>query len=127
LFRIGALLRVSPSNESLRGDVEEIFKRQNRMRASVSRLLKRTDLLIANVERGAFPSFKPVDSLPRPRFNRAQLEQHKALEEQWWSLNLTSSLSAGKVEDASRIHYDEELRTRQANAINTQDRTVKYS
>jgi hypothetical protein len=127
LFRIGALLRVSPSNESLRGEVEEIFKRQNRMRASVSRLLKRTELLIANVERGAFPSFKPVDSLPRPRFNSAQLELHKALEEQWWSLNLTSSLSAGKIEDASRIHYEEELRARQANAINKQDRIVKYS
>ena len=60
LFRIGKLLRISPSNESLRGEVDEIFKRQNRMRASVSRLLKRTELLIANVEQGNWLTHAPL-------------------------------------------------------------------
>ncbi len=127
LFRIGSLLRVSPSNESLRGDTEEIFKRQNRMRASVSRLLKRTELLIANVENGVFPSFKPVVSDGKSRFTSAQLEMHKELEEQWWTLDLTSALSVGKIEEARRIHYQEELRMRQTSITGKSERMVKYS
>ncbi len=127
LFRIGSLLRVSPSNESLRGDTEEIFKRQNRMRASVSRLLKRTELLIANVENGVFPSFKPVVSDGKSRFTSAQLEMHKELEEQWWTLDLTSALSVGKIEEARRIHYQEELRMRQTSITGKSERVVKYS
>ena len=127
LFRIGSLLRVSPSNESLRGDTEEIFKRQNRMRASVSRLLKRTELLIANVENGVFPSFKPVVSDGKSRFTSAHLEMHKELEEQWWTLDLTSALSVGKIEEARRIHYQEELRMRQTSITGKSERVVKYS
>lgn len=112
LFRIGKLLRISPSNETLRGESSEIYKKQNRMRASVSRLLKRTDLLIANAELGVFPSFKPaVDSEVR-RFNERQLAMHHELEQQWWSLDLTSALSIGKIDAARRIHYDEALRER---------------
>ena len=127
LFRIGALLKVSPSNESLRGDTEEIFKRQNRMRASVSRLLKRMQLLIANVEQGIFPSFKPIETADRSRFSAAQLEMHKALEQQWWSLDLTSALSAGKIDAVRRIHYEEELRMRQTSITEKHQRVVKYS
>jgi hypothetical protein len=127
LFRIGTLLKVSPSNESLRGDTDEIFKRQNRMRASVSRLLKRMELLVANVEEGIFPSFLPVAAPARPRFNSRQLESHKALEEQWWQLNLSSSLSAGKIEDARRIHYEEAMRMRQTSITEKRERIVKYS
>lgn len=127
LFRIGKLMRISPSNESLHGDIDEIFKRQNRMRASVSRLLKRTELLIANAEHGIFPSFKPVKSGETKRFNSRQLEMHKDLEDQWWSLNLTSKLSAGKIDDARRIHYEEELKVRQLDVIEKRERIVKYS
>ena len=114
LFRIGKLLRVSPSNESLRGEPQEITKRQNRMRASVSRLLKRSELLIANVEQGVFPSFKSLESQQGTRFTAAQLEAHAELESQWWSLDLTSTLSVGKLEAAKKIHYEEEWKTRQA-------------
>ena len=127
LFRIGKLLRISPSNESLRGEVDEIFKRQNRMRASVSRLLKRTELLIANVEQGIFPSFKPVKPLERARFNTRQLEMHQALEALWWSLDLTSSLSAGKIDEARRVHYEEEMRVRQSSITEKRERVIKYS
>lgn len=127
LFRIGSLLRVSPSNESLRGDTEEIFKRQNRMRASVSRLLKRTELLVANVEQGVFPSFKLKDTAGNPRFTSAQIEMHKALEEKWWAVDLTSALSVGKLEEARRIHYQEELRMRQSSITEKRERVVKYS
>ena len=114
LFRIGKLLRVSPSNESLRGDPQEITRRQNRMRASVSRLLRRSELLIANLEQGVFPSFKPVEALQEARFTTAQLEAHAELELQWWSLDLTSSLSTGKLDEARKIHYEEQWKTRQA-------------
>ena len=113
LFRIGKLLRISPSNENLRGDSAEIAKRQNRMRASVSRLLKRSELLIANVEQGVFPSFKNELLGQQKRFNSRQLEAHKELEELWWQLDLTSSLSTVKLEDARRLHYEEGTKTRQ--------------
>lgn len=116
LFRIGKLLRVSPSNESPRGDPQEITKRQNRMRASVSRLLRRSELLIANVEQGVFPSFKPVVAQQGARFTPEQLEAHENLEQQWWSLDLTSSLSRGRLEAARKIHYEEEWKTRQSGA-----------
>jgi hypothetical protein len=114
LFRIGKLLRVSPSNESLRGEPQDITRRQNRMRASVSRLLRRSELLIANVERGVFPSFKPLGIQEGARFTPGQLEAHAELEPQWWLLNLASVLSAGRLEEAKRIHYEEEWKTRQA-------------
>ena len=127
LFRIGKLLQISPSNESLRGEVDEIFKRQNRMRASVSRLLKRSELLIANLEQGVFPSFKPVKPQENKRFNSRQLEMHKELEAKWWSLDLTSSLSAGKIDDARRVHYEEEQRVRQSSITAKQERVIKYS
>lgn len=107
LFRIGKLLRISPSNETLRGEPSVIFKRQNRMRASVSRLLKRSELLIENAELGSFPTFKPVISEGTRRFSQRQLEMHQELESQWWALDLTSTLSAGKIDDARRIHYQE--------------------
>lgn len=127
LFRIGKLLRVSPSNETLTGDAVKNFEKQNRMRASVSRLLKRTELLIANVEQGVFPSFKPVKPQESKRFNARQLEMHKGLEAQWWSLDLTSSLSAGKIDDARRVHYEEEVRGREKSFDEKRERVVKYS
>ena len=127
LFRIGKLLQISPSNESLRGGVDEIFKRQNRMRASVSRLLKRSELLIANVERGVFPSFKPFMLADSKRFNARQLEMHKVIEAKWWSLDLTSNLSTGKIDDARRVHYEEEQRGRQFDIVDRSERVVKYS
>lgn len=127
LFRIGKLLRVSPSNETLTGDAGKNFEKQNRMRASVSRLLKRSELLIANVEQGVFPSFKPVKPTESKRFNARQLEMHKELEAQWWSLDLTSSLSAGKIDDARRVHYEEEMRGREKSFDEKRERVVKYS
>jgi hypothetical protein len=114
LFRVGKCLRVSPSNESLRGDPQEVTRRQNRMRASVSRLLRRSELLIANVEQGVFPSFKSVSPQQGARFTPAQREAHAELESQWWSLSPASSLSAGRLEAARQIHYEEEWKTRQS-------------
>jgi hypothetical protein len=125
LFRIGKLLRVSPSNERLTGYPDEVAQRLNRMRASVGRLLKRTELLVANVEHGVFPSFKAVVEPEARRFNARQLAMHKELESQWWSLDLTSALSAGKLEDAKRVHYQEELRTRQVTDRHEQE--IRYT
>ncbi len=116
LFRIGKLLRLSPSNESMRGEPEEVRARLNRMRVAVSRLLKKSELLIANVELGVFPSYKPVMATA-PRFNARQLAQHAELESKWWELNLASELSAGKMERVKAVHYDEPERTRQNNVM----------
>ena len=125
LFRIGKLLRVSPSNEKLTGYPDEIAQRQNRMRASVGRLLKRTELLIANVEHGVFPSFKPQVAPETRRFNARQLAMHAELEAQWWALDLTSALSAGKLDDAKRVHYQEEMRTRQV--TDRHEQVIRYT
>jgi hypothetical protein len=127
LFRIGKALGVSPSNEALRGDLTDIHKRQNRMRVSVSRLLGKCDLLIANVERGLFPSYNPVPITDRPRFNKRQLEMHQDLEAQWWALDLQSELSAGKLEKARQIHYEEELKIRDSYKSSKINRTVVFS
>lgn len=126
LFRIGKALGVSPSNEALRGEIEEIHKRQNRMRVSVSRLLGKCDLLIANVEHGIFPSYSPAAALGRPRFNRFQLEMHQELETKWWAMDLQSELSAGKLEKARQIHYEEELKVQNSYRVSKQTRTVLF-
>jgi len=112
LFRIGALLHISPNNEELIGEDEIVRKKQNRMRASVGRFLTRVEQLIANVEYGKFPVYKPVQ-LPMRRFTEKHLRKHRELEEQWWALDLTSELSGSKVIDAMRVHYSEPLRGRQ--------------
>jgi hypothetical protein len=112
LFRIGKLLRLSPSNESLRGEPADVRARLNRMRVAVSRILKRSELLIANVEQGIFPSYKPVEQTT-PRFTARQLAQHQELEAKWWEQNLISQLSADKLAGIKGIQYEEPVRTRQ--------------
>ena len=116
LFRIGKLLRLSPSNESLRGLPNEVRARLNRMRVAVSRLLKRSELLIANVEVGTFPSYKPVVQAT-PRFTARQLAQHQELEAKWWEQSLISQLSADKLSDIKGIKYEEPERTRQVDLL----------
>lgn len=106
LYRIGKLLRISPSNERLSGDEMEIRAKQNRMRASVSRYLRRADQLISNVEYGQFPVFKDIKK-PESRFTKRQLAHQQELELEWWSLNLSSELSGEKVDAARLIYYTE--------------------
>ena len=113
LFRIGKLLHLSLSNEKLTGEPKEVRARQNRMRVAVSRFLKNSKLLIANVEQGTFPSYKPVELMATPRFNARQLEQHKELESKWWELTLMSELSADKMSRVANVRYVEPERTRQ--------------
>ena len=112
LFRIGKLLHISPSNESLNGEPADVRKRLNRMRVAVSRNLQRSRELIANVEIGKFPSYAAVESHPS-RFTPRQLEKHKELEGTWWSLNLLSELSQERVASVHGIQYQEPERTRQ--------------
>lgn len=107
LFRIGKLLHISPNNERLIGTDQQIRAKQNGMRASVSRFLRRTEQLISNVEYGKFPVFTnhpKSESL----FNQRQLEQHKELEAEWWTLNLTSELTGDRVEAARALYYSEQ-------------------
>lgn len=106
LYRIGKLLRISPSNERLIGEADEIRAKQNRMRASVSRFLRRAEQLISNVEYGKFPVFFNHEKPEQP-FTSRQLEQHKELEAEWWSLKLTSELTGDRVEAAKQLYYFE--------------------
>lgn len=103
LFRIGKVLRLSPANESPADDPFIHHKRLNIMRATVSRYLSRANLLIDNVEQGAFPVFKKAQK--RELFSKKQKESHVELEKLWWDLDLSSSLSGTKVEDAKRVVY----------------------
>jgi hypothetical protein len=124
LFRIGKLLGISPSNDSFIGDSTEIIKRQNRMRASVSRLLNKGDKLIANCEIGIFPSFKSVPSVDTMRFTKRQLRRHEELENEWWKLDLTSTLSSGKIDKAKRVHYEESERSVDSSKTQKRERVV---
>ena len=106
LFRIGKLLHISPSNEDLTGTDKDKSAKRNRMRASVSRFLGRTEKLISNVEYGKFPLFTNHPK-PEQRFTKKQLERHVELEEEWWKLDLTSQLTGNKVEAARTQYYSE--------------------
>jgi hypothetical protein len=106
LYRIGKLLRISPSNERLIGEANEIRAKQNRMRASVSRFLRRAEQLISNVEYGKFPVFFNHEKSEQ-RFTSRQLDRHKELEAEWWSLNLTSALTGNRLEAAKELYYFE--------------------
>ncbi len=70
---------------------------------------------------------KLVKTAESRRFNTRQLEMHKELEAQWWSLELTSNLSVGKIDDARRIYYEEEMRVRQSSITEKRERVIKYS
>lgn len=120
LFRIGKLLKLSPSNES--GDVDELAKKHNRMRVAVSRNLKNARLLIKNLESGIFPSYAENENTKK-RFSSKQIEQHKKLEEKWWSLNLISDLSIEKLKAVKAIYYEEPEHIRQ-NSINSSSERV---
>lgn len=106
IFRIGKLLNLSPSSARPTAYADELRKRNNVMRATVSRYLNKARMLIANVEIGSFPRFEAPQSRPE-RFTESQLEQHKQLEEHWWSLELHSTAGASRVTAAKKIHYDE--------------------
>ena len=103
LFRIGKVLRLSPANENPADDPYIHHKRLNIMRVTVSRFLNRANLLIDNVEQGTFPVFKKTQK--REIFTSKQRESHAELEKLWWDLDLSSTLSGTKVEDAKRVVY----------------------
>ena len=103
LFRIGKVLRLSPANENPADDPYIHHKRLNIMRVTVSRFLNRANLLIDNVEQGTFPVFKKAQK--REIFTSKQKESHAELEKLWWDLDLSSTLSGTKVEDAKRVVY----------------------
>ncbi len=125
LFRIGKLLRISPSNESLIGTPQQIYAKQNQMRVAVSRLLKQAQGIIANCEQGVFPRYQ-FQVNEQPRFSAQQRQAHEALEIAWWSLDLRSELSAPKLDALRAIHYQEAERTRQSIEGARQRRVIKH-
>lgn len=114
LFRIGKLLHISRSNEQDSLDAKENAQRKNRMRASVSRLLRHGHNIIQNAEVGLFPINEPCKLGAIDRFNDSQISKHQKILDDWWDLDLTSKLSTGKLADARSIHYEEGFKTRQS-------------
>jgi hypothetical protein len=105
LFRVGAVLNISPENARQTNEIDERHKRLNRMRATVGRYLSKANLLISNVERGVFPAYDKKEQ-NRNIFSERQKAIHKELDVEWWKLDLTSSLSVNRVEEARRIAYN---------------------
>lgn len=105
LYKIGKALGISPSNDRLTGTKEEIDRRANSMRQMVWVHMKRAKALIANVEHGVFPDDEMPEETP-VRFSTKQEAGHRELEEQWWGLDLSSSLSENKLTKARKVHYE---------------------
>lgn len=89
LFQLGKMLNLSPANALLSDDYDEQKRRQNRMRATVSRYLRRANQLISCVTYGHFPMFRTYTPSVAEQFSRIHLIRHRALEESWWSLDLS--------------------------------------
>ncbi len=106
LFRIGKFYGLSPDNADLRGTPEEISAKTVAMRREVRRVLDRALTLIQHVEAGRFPPLNQRANQPtKARFSDAQMKEYAELEPKWWSLDLHSTLSERKIDDARRIHY----------------------
>jgi hypothetical protein len=95
-FQIGKILHLNRRAERLIGDPADIARKKNTMRATVGRYLARGNLLIANVEIGAFPKYTPVESSAR-RFTSAQHEEKEELVHKWRRYSLLSELSSDAV------------------------------
>lgn len=93
LFELGKRLNLSPANAQMIDNYDEWKRRQNRMRATVSRYLRRANMLIYNVERGRFPMFKPIHKKGTLRFNERQRKSHVELEKQWWEMDLRAQIT----------------------------------
>jgi hypothetical protein len=108
LFRIGKVYGLSPDNADLRGTPEDITSKTVAMRREVRRVLDRALNLIRHVEAGRFPPLNQKATAPtRPRFSDEQMKEYAALEAKWWRLDLHSTLSEDKIDDARRVHYSE--------------------
>lgn len=106
LFRIGKVYGLSPDNADLRGEPETITRKTVAMRREVRRVLDRALNLIQHVEAGRFPPLNQKATKPaKPRFSDAQMKVYAELEPKWWELDLHSSLSERKIDDALRTHY----------------------
>ena len=93
LYLLGKQLKLSPANALMHDDHEEWKRRQNRMRATVSRHLRRANQLIYQVEYGRFPRFVAPPAKIQPRFTDKQRAAHTELEQQWWAMNLTAHIN----------------------------------
>jgi hypothetical protein len=106
LFRIGKVYGLSPDNADLRGTSKQITDKTVAMRREVRRVLDRALTLILHVEAGRFPPLNQKATPPaKPRFSDSQMKVYAELEPKWWSLDLHSTLSERKIDDARRIHY----------------------
>lgn len=97
LFQLGKRLNLSPANALRHDDHDEWKRRQNRMRATVGRYIRRANELIRHAEHGRFPMFdaKPQKTTPMrvsPRFTDNQRKAHAELERQWWKMDLSARL-----------------------------------
>ena len=105
LFRIGKIYGLSPSNASLTGYPDEIARKTKKMRSEVSRVLGRAQTLLSYVEAGRFAVTNDEPLTAKPRFSSKQDAAFAEIEDQWWALDLHSTLSENKIASARLLHY----------------------
>ncbi len=105
LFRIGKVYGLSPQNTSLVGMPQDVDKRTKKMRSEVRRVIDRAETLLSYVEAGRFAVINDERLEKKPRFSSKQDAAHAKLEEQWWKLDLHSTLSENKIKKSLEIHY----------------------
>lgn len=99
LFSVGVLSSLNASYAQLRGTESDINKKKRYMRSLVSTTNLKVSKMIANVERGKFPTDDDIKD-PKARFTSKQDAKLAKMEEEWWSLDLHSALSDAKFEKA---------------------------
>jgi hypothetical protein len=90
LFQLGKKLNLSPSNALISDNYDIRIKRQNRMRATVSRYIRRANLLIYHVARGNFPVQNALPKTQLEIFPKSCLRKfmNLDLEQEWLALDL---------------------------------------
>ena len=86
LWQIGEELKLGRGLEAYQSSVHR-QTRERILNATVSRYLRRANLLIANAECGRFPCFDPVP--PRERFTKKQLAGFEAHRDTWTNTDLS--------------------------------------
>lgn len=98
LFRVGVLSKLNISYSELRGTESDINRKKRYMRSLVSKTVLKVSKMIANVELGKFPTDEATDDI-KPRFSSKQQALMAELEEEWWSLDLSSAKKNTKSEN----------------------------
>jgi hypothetical protein len=97
LVRVGVLSKLNISYSELRGTESDINRKKRYMRSLVRKTVLKVSKTIANVEHGKFPTDEEIEEI-KPRFSSKQEALMTKPHEEWWSLDLRSSLANSKFD-----------------------------